>query len=102
MVFLVFPHYCLGRGLMDMATEENLNAAISQFGLESVRSRFAFAFLGKYMLCLLVQGVVFFLLTLAIQAGLAIKNPQKKPTQKTQLKKPLKMGFLGFFGFFKF
>jgi ATP-binding cassette subfamily A (ABC1) protein 4 len=66
-VFLVFPHYCLGRGLMDMATEENLNAAISQFGLESVRSRFAFAFLGKYMLCLLVQGVVFFLLTLAIQ-----------------------------------
>jgi ATP-binding cassette subfamily A (ABC1) protein 4 len=67
-VFLVFPHYCLGRGLMDMATEENLNAAISQFGLESVRSRFAFAFLGKYMLCLLVQGVVFFLLTLAIQA----------------------------------
>jgi hypothetical protein len=67
-VFLVFPHYCLGRGLMDMATEENLNAAISQFGLESVRNRFAFAFLGKYMLCLLVQGVVFFLLTLAIQA----------------------------------
>jgi ATP-binding cassette subfamily A (ABC1) protein 4 len=67
-VFLVFPHYCLGRGLMDMATEENLNAAISQFGLESVRSRFAFTFLGKYMLCLLVQGLVFFLLTLAIQA----------------------------------
>ena len=68
-VFLVlFPQYCLGRGLMDMATEENLNAAIAQFGLESRRNRFAFAFLGKYMFCLLVQGTVFFVATLAIQA----------------------------------
>ena len=31
-VFLVFPHYCLGRGLMDMATESGLNAVIGQFG----------------------------------------------------------------------
>ena len=31
-VFLVFPHYCLGRGLMDMATEAGLNALVGQFG----------------------------------------------------------------------
>ena len=31
-VFLVFPHYCLGRGLMDMAAEQTLNLAIEQFG----------------------------------------------------------------------
>ena len=31
-VFLVFPHYCLGRGLMDMATENSLNAVIGKFG----------------------------------------------------------------------
>jgi hypothetical protein len=31
-----------------------------------------------------------------LQAGLAIKNPPKK-TQKTHLKKPTKMFFLGFF-----
>ena len=31
-VFLVFPHYCLGRGLIDMATESGLNAVIGQFG----------------------------------------------------------------------
>ena len=35
-VFLIFPHYCLGRGLMDMATEHTLNNAISVLGLESV------------------------------------------------------------------
>ena len=31
-VFLIFPHYCLGRGLIDMATESGLNAVIGQFG----------------------------------------------------------------------
>ena len=34
-VFLVFPHYCLGRGLMDMAAEQTLNSAIAQFGKSS-------------------------------------------------------------------
>jgi hypothetical protein len=36
-----------------------------------------------------------------VQAGLAIKNPPKKP-KEPHLKKPLKMGFLGFFKFFLF
>ena len=31
-VFLVFPHYCLGRGLIELATESGLNAVIGQFG----------------------------------------------------------------------
>ena len=31
-VFLVFPHYCLGRGLMDMATEMNINLIVARFG----------------------------------------------------------------------
>jgi len=67
-VFLIFPHYCLGRGLMDMATENSLNAVIGQFGLQSVRNRFEWDFLGKYMFCLFIQGVLFFGLTLTIQS----------------------------------
>ena len=40
-------------------------------GLESVRSnRFAYDFVGKYMLCMFVQGIVFFSLTLAIEVRL--------------------------------
>ncbi len=34
------------------------------------------------------------------KAGLAIKNPSKKPTQENPPKKPTKMGFLVFFVFF--
>merc|ERR1719499_2741837 len=67
-VFLIFPHYCLGRGLMDMATENSLNAVIGQFGLKSVRNRFEWDFLGKYMCCMFVQGAFFFVLTLIIQS----------------------------------
>ncbi len=74
-VFLVFPHYCLGRGLMDMATEMNINLIVARFGYVSVRDRFSWDFLGKYMVCMLVQGVVFFLLTLAVQLRLWRRLP---------------------------
>ena len=37
-VFLIFPQYCLGRGLMDLATEYNKNLIAGRFGLESTRS----------------------------------------------------------------
>jgi len=67
-VFLIFPHYCLGRGLMDMATEHTLNNAISVLGLESVRSRFDFDFLGKYFFYMFLQGIVFFGFTLLLQS----------------------------------
>ena len=29
-VFLIFPQYCLGRGLMDMATEMNINLIVAK------------------------------------------------------------------------
>ena len=67
-MFLIFPHYCLGRGLMDMATEHTLNNAISVLGLESVRSRFDFDFLGKYFFYMFLQGIVFFGFTLLLQS----------------------------------
>ena len=36
-------------------------------GLESVRNRLEWDFLGKYMFCMLLQGSLFFLLTLGLQ-----------------------------------
>ena len=54
-VFLIFPQYCLGRGLMDMATEMNINLIVAKFGFISERNRFSWDFLGKYMVCMLIQ-----------------------------------------------
>ena len=47
-VFLIFPQYCLGRGLMELAAEYNKNLIAGRFGLESTRSnRFEFDFTGN-------------------------------------------------------
>ena len=54
-VFLIFPQYCLGRGLMDMATEMNINLIVAKFGFISERNRYSWDFLGKYMACMVVQ-----------------------------------------------
>ena len=51
-----------------MATEHALNNAISVIGLESVRSRFDFDFLGKYFFYMFLQGIVFFGFTLLLQS----------------------------------
>ena len=67
-VFLVFPQYCLGRALMELAAEYNKNLIAGKFGFVSTRTnRFAFDFCGKYMLCMLAQGFLSFLVTLMIQ-----------------------------------
>ena len=54
-VFLIFPQYCLGRGLMDMATEMNINLIVAKFGFISERNRYSWDFLGKYMACMVIQ-----------------------------------------------
>ena len=36
-VFLIFPQYCLGRGLMELAAEYNKNIIAGKFGLVSTR-----------------------------------------------------------------
>ncbi|XP_037086261.1 ATP-binding cassette sub-family A member 7-like [Pollicipes pollicipes] len=66
-VFLVFPHYCLGRGLMDMAANQLRSETLATFGLTAQRDIFEWDFLGRNLLCMLIQGVLAFLLTLLIE-----------------------------------
>ena len=61
-VFLIFPQYCLGRGLMDMATEMNINLIVAKFGFISERNRYSWNFLGKYMACMVIQVRLRFLI----------------------------------------
>ena len=74
-VFLVFPQYCLGRGLMDMATEMNINLIVAKFGFISERNRYSWDFLGKYMACMVIQvsriraGVVIRFLMIVLISG---------------------------------
>lgn len=66
-VFLIFPHYCLGRGLMDMATNHLAVESLQKFGLSVERYPLSWGFLGRNLLCMFVEGIVFFSFTLLFQ-----------------------------------
>lgn len=67
-VFLVFPHYCLGRGLFDMSKIHATNALKSRYVENYVAiSPFQFDIVGRNLLSLFLQGVVFFLFAILVQ-----------------------------------
>ncbi|XP_077864040.1 phospholipid-transporting ATPase ABCA1-like [Saccoglossus kowalevskii] len=68
-VFLIFPHFCLGRGLLDMATNQLYADAFAQFGEDIFTSPFDWSICGKNLLCLGIEGFVFFGIVLLIQYG---------------------------------
>ncbi|XP_064353466.1 phospholipid-transporting ATPase ABCA7 isoform X1 [Dromaius novaehollandiae] len=66
-VFLVFPHFCLGRGLIDMVKNQAMADAFERFGDKRFVSPLCWDLAGKNMFAMAVQGVVFFLFTLLVQ-----------------------------------
>ncbi|XP_039195689.1 retinal-specific phospholipid-transporting ATPase ABCA4 isoform X2 [Crotalus tigris] len=66
-VFLIFPHFCLGRGLLDLAINQAVIDIYARFGEERVLNPLCWDFAGKHMLALPVQGVIYFILNLLLQ-----------------------------------
>uniref|UniRef100_A0A8C7RUZ8 P-type phospholipid transporter n=1 Tax=Oncorhynchus mykiss TaxID=8022 RepID=A0A8C7RUZ8_ONCMY len=74
-VFLIFPHFCLGRGLIDMVKNQAMADALERFGENRFRSPLAWDMVGKNLFAMAVQGVVFFTITVLIQYRFCIKKP---------------------------
>ncbi|XP_029473387.1 retinal-specific ATP-binding cassette transporter isoform X1 [Rhinatrema bivittatum] len=66
-VLLVFPHFCLGRGLIDLAMNQAVTDVYARFGEEHVSNPFQWEFLGKNVAAMAVEGIVYFVLNLLIQ-----------------------------------
>ncbi|XP_025894553.1 ATP-binding cassette sub-family A member 7 [Nothoprocta perdicaria] len=66
-VFLVFPHFCLGRGLIDMVKNQAMADAFERFGDKRFVSPLRWELAGKNMFAMALEGVIFFLLTLLLQ-----------------------------------
>uniref|UniRef100_A0A803TLI3 ATP binding cassette subfamily A member 4 n=1 Tax=Anolis carolinensis TaxID=28377 RepID=A0A803TLI3_ANOCA len=66
-ILLVLPHFCLGRGLLDLAMNQAVTDVYARFGEEHLLNPFNWDFAGKNMVALAVQGVVFFVLNLLMQ-----------------------------------
>uniref|UniRef100_A0A8C3GW50 P-type phospholipid transporter n=1 Tax=Corvus moneduloides TaxID=1196302 RepID=A0A8C3GW50_CORMO len=66
-VLLVLPHFCLGRGLIDLAMNQAVTEVYARFGEEHVSDPFQWDFVGKNLVAMALQGVVFFILNLLMQ-----------------------------------
>ncbi|KAK3588930.1 hypothetical protein CHS0354_023690 [Potamilus streckersoni] len=60
-VFLIFPPYCLGEGLI-MLTENQIQSEIfARFGTDSYKSPFSFDLIGWNLVAMAIEGFVFFI-----------------------------------------
>ncbi|XP_064136134.1 phospholipid-transporting ATPase ABCA7 isoform X8 [Loxodonta africana] len=72
-VFLIFPHFCLGRGLIDMVRNQAMADAFERLGENFLpgdrqfQSPLRWEVVGKNLLAMAVQGPLFFLFTLLLQ-----------------------------------
>ncbi|KAF4789589.1 Retinal-specific ATP-binding cassette transporter [Turdus rufiventris] len=66
-VLLVLPHFCLGRGLIDLAMNQAVTEVYARFGEEHVSDPFQWDFVGKNLVAMALQGIVFFFLNLFMQ-----------------------------------
>uniref|UniRef100_A0A671RXV9 P-type phospholipid transporter n=1 Tax=Sinocyclocheilus anshuiensis TaxID=1608454 RepID=A0A671RXV9_9TELE len=72
-VFLIFPHFCLGRGLIDMVKNQAMADALERFGENRFRSPLAWDMVGKNLFAMAVEGVIFFCITVLIQYRFCVK-----------------------------
>ncbi|XP_061694281.1 retinal-specific phospholipid-transporting ATPase ABCA4 [Syngnathoides biaculeatus] len=64
---LVFPHFCLGRGLIDMAMNQAVTDVYARFGEEHADNAFRWDFVGRNVCFMAAEGFVYFALNLLIQ-----------------------------------
>uniref|UniRef100_A0A8C7N8Y5 P-type phospholipid transporter n=1 Tax=Oncorhynchus kisutch TaxID=8019 RepID=A0A8C7N8Y5_ONCKI len=64
---LVFPHFCLGRGLIDMAMNQAVTDVYAHFGEDRAMDPFKWDFVGKNLVFMAIEGCVYFLFTILIE-----------------------------------
>uniref|UniRef100_A0A672JQR1 P-type phospholipid transporter n=1 Tax=Salarias fasciatus TaxID=181472 RepID=A0A672JQR1_SALFA len=66
-VFLIFPHFCLGRGLIDMAKNQAMADAFQRLGTKQTLDPLQWDFVGKNLFAMAAEGLVFFIFTILLQ-----------------------------------
>ncbi|KAH0625883.1 hypothetical protein JD844_034238 [Phrynosoma platyrhinos] len=66
-VFLIFPHFCLGRGLIDMVKNQAMADAFERFGDQKFVSPLSWELVGKNIFAMAIEGVLFFCFTILMQ-----------------------------------
>ncbi|XP_076975466.1 retinal-specific phospholipid-transporting ATPase ABCA4 [Tamandua tetradactyla] len=78
----VFPHFCLGRGLMDLALGQAVTDVSARFGEARSPQPLQWDLVGKNLVALAAEGVAYFLLTLLIQHRFFLEGRVAQPTME--------------------
>ncbi|PNJ55329.1 ABCA4 isoform 2 [Pongo abelii] len=81
-LLIIFPHFCLGRGLIDLALSQAVTDVYARFGEEHSANPFHWDLIGKNLFAMLVEGVVYFLLTLLVQRHFFLSQWIAEPTKE--------------------
>uniref|UniRef100_A0A4W3HJS1 ATP-binding cassette, sub-family A (ABC1), member 4a n=1 Tax=Callorhinchus milii TaxID=7868 RepID=A0A4W3HJS1_CALMI len=79
-ILIIFPHFCLGRGLIDMAMNQAVTDVYARFGEDFYFNPFHWEFLGKNMAAMAIEGVVYFMLNLLFQNQFFLSYWSTTPT----------------------
>ncbi|XP_041821372.1 phospholipid-transporting ATPase ABCA1-like [Chelmon rostratus] len=66
-VLLIFPHFCLGRGLIDMAKNQAMAMFFISFGENRFKDPLSWDMVGKNLCAMFIEGLVMFAVTILIQ-----------------------------------
>ncbi len=89
-IFLIFPQYCLGRGMFDMVLNYRIAQTVSDVGDYAPLSPFHMEVAGIFLICLAVQGVFFFAIIIGIEhhyvvrRAMVLRKRRKKELQMQQ------------------
>lgn len=84
---LGFPNYCLGHGLMDLAYNQYLTEYYTQIGEDDkIRDPFEWLLTTRNLVCMAVEGIVFFLFTVLLEFRFFVK-----PRRTRVSKEPIEM-----------
>jgi len=72
-VFLIFPNYCLGRGMMDLAGNQIQADAYARFGASNFKDPFEWDITGRNILSMVFCGFLYMFITLLMQYRFFIK-----------------------------
>uniref|UniRef100_G3UHV9 P-type phospholipid transporter n=1 Tax=Loxodonta africana TaxID=9785 RepID=G3UHV9_LOXAF len=81
-LLIIFPHFCLGRGLIDLALSQAVTDVYARFGEQHSSNPFQWDLIGKNLVAMAIEGVVYFLLTLLIQQHFFLTRWIAEPTKE--------------------
>ena len=83
-LFLIFPQYCLGRSLFEMALNQAMANQLQNYGTYEFKNPVEFDIAGKLLLSLSIQGFVFFAILLLFENRHVIRRMIHKKKQEKQ------------------